>query len=99
MDPARIFQLNKIVARLSNHDMAQFKFAKQFGLTGDTHQILINLFTQDKKLVQDILSKLPEEELMIAYIFTKMCQDRLLNKNSYPGIIKIYFEDEYNYFC
>jgi len=89
MDPARLFQLNKIVARLQNNDMAQFKFSKQFGISGDTHLTLVTLLTADRNLVQDILAKIPENEMLILYKYVELCEDRLLNKNSYTDVNKV----------
>jgi hypothetical protein len=86
IDPARTFQLHKIVARLSSQDMAQFKFAKQFGLSSETFQQIQNMFIEDKKMVQDKLSKVTEEELLLLYKYVDLCEDRLFKRTPYLEI-------------
>lgn len=51
MDESRIFQLVQIIRRLSNADMAAFKFAINFGLQPHVKQIIHDLLIGNKDLI------------------------------------------------
>jgi len=77
MDTHRILQLIQIIKRLSIADMASFKFAINFGLNPKTKEIINDLLLHDKKLVQDKLSQIPEQEIFILLKYIELCKVKL----------------------
>lgn len=77
MDPPRVFQLIQIVKRLSNADMASFKFAINFGLSPKTKETINDLLLHDKGLIQQKLNTISEQEIFILLKYLQLCKHKL----------------------
>lgn len=77
MDSPRVFQLIQIVKRLSNADMASFKFAINFGLSPKTKEIINDLLLHDKGLIQQKLNTISEQEIFILLKYLQLCKNKL----------------------
>jgi hypothetical protein len=80
MDPSRIFQLIQIIKRLGNNDMANFKFASNFGLTPKTKEIINEILVKDQANIQELLDEIPESEIFILLKYLELCKEKEAKK-------------------
>lgn len=73
-DASRIFQLIQIIKRLSNADMASFKFAINFGVNTATKDIINDVLLSPKAVVQEKLEGIVEEEIFILFKYLELCK-------------------------
>lgn len=77
MDTQRILQLIQIIKRLTNADMASFKFAINFGLNPKTKETINDLLLHNKEQVQSKLDHISEQEIFILLKYLELCKYKL----------------------
>jgi len=77
MDTQRILQLIQIIKRLSNADMASFKFAINFGLNPKTKEAINDILLHNKEQIQSKLDQISEQEIFILLKYLELCKFKL----------------------